>query len=528
MQLAFDCAFSAATPLPFKPAQHRREPRSVWHGTGPRYAQLAVRGGQRRFAAGEQFFVQFFAWTQTGKLDAHLLFGETRQTDHLAREVDDFDRITHVENEDLAARTHQPGLQHQLRRLRDRHEIAHDIRVGHRDRAAARDLLAEFRNDAASGAEHIAEAHHDEPRPGRRIERLAHQLGQPFRCAHYIGWIDRLVGRNQDEPGCARIDRGTTGDIGAKRVVGQRLPSVFVFHQRHVFVGGSVKYRHRPVQCHQRRDARAVAHVGNRAHQRQGGRETLQFLTHGVQRQFAALDQHQLLRLEACDLPHQFGSNRATGTGNHHGVAGQQCGQTGVVEHHRVAPEQVVEFHFANRRYLHLAAHQVVKRWHRQGMQAGLAAGLDDAPPLTRARFRAGNDGVAGRVPLRRCRQPRQRAGYTHLLYHAPGHQRIVVNQSDHAPIGRTRQFLEQIDCSVTGANHQHWRALGLQGPEQAVLLPGAVSKTAAAHDEHQQQGFEHKYRTRHAGDVAAHQQHERPGQAAGDDREHDAPQVGQ
>ena len=69
---------------------------------------------------------------------------------------------------------HGPGLQHKAHRLGDRHKIAHDVRVGHRDRTARRDLLFKQRQHRAVGAQHIAEAHRHKlgfavlrPAPGR-------------------------------------------------------------------------------------------------------------------------------------------------------------------------------------------------------------------------------------------------------------------------------------------------------------------------------------------------------------------------
>ena len=121
-----------------------------------------------------------------------------RELDHVAREIDDAHRLAHVEHEDLAAASLQPRLQQQLRRFRQRHEVARDLRMRDGDRAAARDLLAKARDHAARAAEHVAEAHEHELRP-RALQALAHHLREALGRAHHVGRIDRLVRRHENE-----------------------------------------------------------------------------------------------------------------------------------------------------------------------------------------------------------------------------------------------------------------------------------------------------------------------------------------
>ena len=55
---------------------------------------------------------------------------------HEAREVVDLHRLAHVKDEDLAAGGHCSGLDDELGGLGDGHEIARDVGMGDRDRAA--------------------------------------------------------------------------------------------------------------------------------------------------------------------------------------------------------------------------------------------------------------------------------------------------------------------------------------------------------------------------------------------------------
>src|SRR5712691_11088215 len=132
-------------------------------------AQLWMRSSQGVFAVREQFLVELLARAQAGNLDSDVFLAESRQPDHVARKVDNPDWFAHFQNEDLASISHETCLQHQLCGLGNRHEVARDLRVGHRQRSAASDLLAELGNDAACAAEYVSEADHDKTRAARTL-----------------------------------------------------------------------------------------------------------------------------------------------------------------------------------------------------------------------------------------------------------------------------------------------------------------------------------------------------------------------
>ena len=80
--------------------------------------------------------------------------GKLRLIEAYLREVGDPDRGAHFQHEYLPALTHQTGLHHQLRRFRDRHEIAGDFLMRHGHWAALLDLLPEQGNYGAAGTKH--------------------------------------------------------------------------------------------------------------------------------------------------------------------------------------------------------------------------------------------------------------------------------------------------------------------------------------------------------------------------------------
>ena len=108
----------------------------------------------------QQLLIQLFAGTQAGNLDLHvhprLIAVKADQT---GGKVHNAHRLAHIQHIDAAAFGKTARLQHQLGRLGDGHEIAHDVRVGDGDGAAPLDLLLKQRNNAAVAAQHVAEPH---------------------------------------------------------------------------------------------------------------------------------------------------------------------------------------------------------------------------------------------------------------------------------------------------------------------------------------------------------------------------------
>src|SRR5690606_28108073 len=127
--------------------------------------------------------------------DLHILpDAEARKLDEIPRQIDNLHRLTHVEDKDLAPLAEYGGLQDELHRLGNGHEEALDIGVGHRDRPAAGDLLAEGEDDAAPAAEDVAEPDRDVGPAGLAGRLVDQQLGDALGYAHHAGRVDGLVG----------------------------------------------------------------------------------------------------------------------------------------------------------------------------------------------------------------------------------------------------------------------------------------------------------------------------------------------
>ena len=117
---------------------------------------------------------------------------ETREADHPLGEIDDLHRLAHIEH--VNRHTRLPGLErmacrrdHKVARLADGHEVAHHLRMRHRERTARLDLRLEFRHHRTIRGENVAKTHCDQShgalvwRAAPRevvIERLTIHLGK--------------------------------------------------------------------------------------------------------------------------------------------------------------------------------------------------------------------------------------------------------------------------------------------------------------------------------------------------------------
>src|SRR5262245_36474516 len=223
-----------------QPIEHERQQIRL-RRPGSRDAQLGMRGGQRALVVRQHLLIQFLAAAQPREHDANVAFREAGQSNHLARQIDDAHRLSHVEHENLPSGSHGSGLQHELGRFGDRHEVTRDLGMRNRHRATLRDLLAELRDYTSRAAQHVAEAHDHEARAVRLLQPQAYELRQALAGPHYIHRVHRLVGGNQDER-LHPMTRRCGGDgISAQHVVLHCLPGVVLFHQRHMLVGGGME-----------------------------------------------------------------------------------------------------------------------------------------------------------------------------------------------------------------------------------------------------------------------------------------------
>ena len=482
-------------------------------------------------AFGDKFLIKLFTGAQAGvaDLDINIRF-LARQADHVPGHLVDSDRLAHLEEEDLAVAAHRPGLEDELGRLLDRHEIAGDLGVGDGDRAAELDLALEQRQHRAGRAEDVAEAHRHEPgvvvrRLGpvrRRFRRLRHpppgraeaavpavagigqhqQFGQPFRGPHDVGRPHRLVGGDQDEALDPVADDRLDQQLAGEDIVVHRLPGV-VLDQGHMLVGGGMEDDLRPVAAE---DHVEQAHVLDLAEHRHGIGDLVfmeQFHLDGVEVFLAAVEQDQPGRGEADDLAAQFGADRAAGPGDEDRLAPQGVADSGLVEGHLLPAEQILVRDIADRRHRHPAVYQLAEAGQHLVRQAGLLAQGDDPLHLGPGEGDDGDQQFVGPRLGGEFRQVVDPAEHRDAVDPQPGLGRIVIDEADHL-VGQGGVVVDlprRLLGRVAGADHQ--QPLEADYPvfaPQGVAVEGHADRGPAAADE---QDGEHRVHDEHPARIA-------------------------
>src|SRR5438105_14409419 len=191
---------------------------------------LGVIGSQNVLGAEEHLLVQFFTGSHARELDLDVgADREAGQPDQIGGDVDNPNRLAHVEEKHLTAATEGPSLEDQLDRFRNCHEIALHLRMGDGHWTARADLPQKSWNDASSAAEDISEANRNKVALVLHRCMLDNQLGDSLSRTHYTGWSHCLVGGDQNEMLAARRERGVNDVKSAENVVRDRLDHV-LFH----------------------------------------------------------------------------------------------------------------------------------------------------------------------------------------------------------------------------------------------------------------------------------------------------------
>ena len=509
----------------FQPAAHRDVPAGAGRVDGAGDAQFGVRGGECLFVVGQQLLEEFLARAQAGEGDGDLGLGVAGQAHHGAGQVHDADGLAHVEHEGLATASHQAGLQHELGGLGDGHEIAGDVGVGDGDGAAVGDLFAELGDDAAAGAQHVAEAHEHHGQGGHAVLVLQDHLGQPLGGAHDVGGVHRLVAGDVDEAFDVEAGRHVGQHAGAEGVVAHGLPGVVFFQDGNVLVGGGVVDDGRPVVLEDFFEAGAVLDVADDGDDLLLREGAFQVFGDAVEGEFAQLEDDQLARLEAGDLAAEFGADGAAAAGDQHGLALDHVAQATGVEADGVAAQQVVHVHIADLRDLDLPAHQLLHVGDDEQLDVGAFAHLEHAAAggvVGGAHGQHGVLAVAVAGDLFELLPVAQDAHAAQLSADLVG---VVVQHADDVPVRVAVEVVDEREGGVARAQQDDglgFDALGAHG----LFLPPAVEQAPGAHEEDEQQRVEEVDGAGHAQAVAQQQQQDGDDDARHPHRQGDEPHV--
>src|ERR1700692_350782 len=330
----------------------------------PRQRMLNGPQNHRMFRAGDivadqQFLVELLCRTQPGvpNLDISLQMllvahRQSHEIDHAPRQIPDPNRLAHVEHEYIAALRHRPGLDHELRGLRNGHEVADHVGMSHGYRATGLDLFIEQRHHRTGRRQNVAEPHHAKARlAAAPLQTLQHDFRESLGRPHDIRGVHGFVGRYQDERFNFGLMRRFGGIPRGNDVVVDPLDDV-LFDDRDMFVCRSVVHGLHAVRLQDVAQAKLVVSVADQSNQIDGQamlvRESAQFTLNVVKRQFGHFKQQPPFRAQAYDLPTELGANGAAGPGHHdHPIANAGVEQTWF-RRYRISSKQVADVDFAN------------------------------------------------------------------------------------------------------------------------------------------------------------------------------------
>lgn len=399
-----------------------------------------------------------FARPETGvdDLDIDVRF-QSGQTDQVAGQVDDLDRLAHVEHEDLAAPGQGASLDDQAGRFGDRHEIARDLRVGDRHLALLLDLLPEKRDHRAARTKDIAKAHGREGGQGvEPAQVLDGELGHALGRTHDIGRIDSLVGRDQDKTADIVAGGGDRRVIGAEDVVLDRLAGA-VFHQGHMLVGGRMEDDRRLVLLHHGFETHDIPDRTDQDLEVETWAILAeQFLLQLVGIVLIDVEDDQAARFERQDLAAELRTDRAAAAGDHDHLVFQVTGNVHGIKDDFFAPEQILDLDFLDIGDAHFAVNDL--RQHGQHAQgaAGFGADVDQfAHGLARSAGNRQNDLVNSVFPDGSL-YGLASADDRHMVERQAVFAFIVIDQDDRPAVGaRLDHLTDDLVAGITGPDDQ-------------------------------------------------------------------------
>src|ERR1039457_7100771 len=296
-----------------------------------------------------EFLVEFLPGADTGENNFDVLFWpEAREQDEIAGQIQNPDRLAHVQNEDLATLAHGGSLNDELGGLRDRHEVPAHLWMRDGDGLARGDLLFEKGKHASVAAQDVAETDGDILRAAV-LEGVDQQLGDALGNAHDAGRADRLVGRDHDEVGDPVL-RGGDGDIpGPDHVVLDGFEHVGL-HQGDVLVGRGVVEDRRTIFFENLGQTLQVADIADLGIELEAGKALAHLAVDIEEGGFRAVVSDDGRGAEPGDLAAQLGTDGPGRAGDGYHFVFNLLADSGFIEMHGIAAEQVLHVDVADTR----------------------------------------------------------------------------------------------------------------------------------------------------------------------------------
>ena len=488
-------------------------------GDGLADVDLFVGRLPQAFLRHQLFLIQLFAWTQACILDfdIHVRF-EAGEADQVPSQGVDLHRLAHIQDEDFPALGVGAGLHHQAHRLRDGHEIADNVRMGHGHGAALLNLAAEQGDDGAVGAQDVAEADRhklgpDIPEDGagavlvrvfdaymgkklgnfrgparldHGVEGLNDHLTQALAGAHDVGGVHGLVRGDQHEALAAVNHGGVGGFIGADGVVLDGFAGA-VLHEGHVLMGRGVIDDLGPVGIEDLEDAPAVPHGADQGHQVQLWILPLQLQLNLVGVVFIDIKDDQLLRIVGGDLPAQLRSDAAAASRHQDALAVDEVEDLLHVRADGFPAQQVLDGNLLHGGGGDLAQDELIHAGQLLQLAARLVADGQDIPLLLHRGAGDGQEDLIDVIFLNRGKNLIPAAHDGHALHGPVPLIGIVVDDADHLVILHlvgAVQILQDHLARGAGPDEHHPAGSLLAGPVQAPLILGNPVQEAGPRQE--------------------------------------------
>lgn len=407
----------------------------------------------------EELLVELLTWAETYVLDFDVYIrGQSGEADQVPGHVVDLHRLTHVEDEDLAALRVVRRLEHQGDGLRDGHEVADDALVGDGHRTALRDLLLEERDDGAVGAEDVTEADRDEV--GLRVlpvHHLYNHLTDTLRGTHDIRRVHGLIRGDQDEALHAGVGCGTGGLQGAHDVILDRFVRAHL-HERHVLMCGRMEDHVRLILLHHTADTVGVPAGADEGHEVQLRVLHEELLLDAVRVVLIDVEDNKLLRLVAGDLTAELGADGSATAGDEDGLPLDHAEDFFVVDLDRFTAEEVEDVDVAKLADADFAVHELVDA--RDGLQltAALLTDIENLRALFSGRSRDRIDDFGNLVLLYGVEDVVSCADDRHAVEDAALLVRVVVDQADRIALQvlAGEELLDEHPAGVARADDHH------------------------------------------------------------------------
>ena len=388
------------------------------------------------------------------------------------------------------------------------HEIADDIGMGDRDRAALGDLLLEDGHHRAVAAQHIAEADRDKfcpdickmdaviflpcgfiPEMGEElgdvgclsgfdllIKGLDDHLAQALAGTHDVGGVDRFVGGDEHKALAVMGHGGIGGLIGADGVVLDGLVGA-VLHEGDVFMGRGVIDDLWAIFLKDLEHAAAVADRADQRDQIQIGMCFFQLILDVIGIVLIDIEDDKLFGIVIGDLPAEFRADGAAAAGDQDDLAADEVEDLLHLRLDGLTPQQVLDRDGLQLVDSDFAADQLVETRQVLQLAVGLLADVQDIPAFFRGGTRDGQIDFVDLVLIGILQNGIPAADNRDVMNIAAPFVGIVVNDADNLfrRIGGTGNIAEDHLPGVAGADEHDIVA----GPDSVGTQLAQIKKQA-------------------------------------------------